>query len=725
MKKILNIVLIICLSFIIIPNKAIAIEAYSDAYMIITNPGEDASSEMNISWHMDEGVIGAKLIYTTKDDIKWDNVIEVNPDYELITDFKNRSVLKYSVTLHGLKEKTEYMYKVGADNFSLPRYFKTAGASEFSFIWTGDWHSYIPLPNRTENVTRIIQKALEVEPNVDFMFSTGDMVAYGSDYEAWELLYDNPQYKNYMWATTVGNHDRMNNDEGSNGDQFFKAVNNNPKNGYIGQEGVSYYFKYSNALFIVLNSSLIYNDETARAKAQEWAAEVIENNHSQYVFVSMHYNWFHGNTGGSYQYNNWNKFFDDYNVDLAMSGHDHIYVRTNSIYNGELSVDDTKGTVYMQCPSTDNDRGRTKEEEFINEDKIVKRWTEGTNTMGAIIVTVNSENITTRLIDREGTVQDEAKIPAKITIDTFDKQYFESSFVYINSNLNLDMDIVSNSTYGIGFIDKIDYFNEEGKLLGTNYLRNKEQANFMIPNIDSREVINVKITYIDDVVSNIKLNKISEDFRLVSNLNIKIENKEKVLTWDYLGNDKDLKGWVFVDGEPYKEVILNDLSLSIDNIKTDSIFEIRASKESLYTQNLTKYNLYGDINLDGKVDEEDIVLLQNYLLGIIETSDRIFRIADIDLDGKISIIDMSYIHLYIKGNLDNIVNQKYTVSIYDHLGRKLEEKEVYANSSVIPPILDLPSGYELIAWDKDLSRINDDLIVRAIVDFPFNEVSGE
>src|SRR5690554_7097832 len=127
----------------------------------------------------------------------------------------------------------------------------------------------------------------------------------------------------------------------------------------------------------------------------------------------MHSNDYNGYTGGSYQYNNWNKFFDDYNVDLAMSGHDHIYVRTNSIYNGEVSSDDTKGTVYMQCPSTDNDRGRTKEDEFVNEDKIVKRWTEGTYTMGAIIVTVNSENITTRLIDREGTVQDEAKIPAK------------------------------------------------------------------------------------------------------------------------------------------------------------------------------------------------------------------------------------------------------------------------------------------------------------------------
>src|SRR5690554_5073777 len=150
MKRILKFIFIISLSFIILPSVIFATEASEEAYMIITNPGEHVSTQMNISWHMDEGVTDGKLIYTTKDDEDWDNAITVEGDYELIDVFKNRRDLKYSVNLSNLQSDTEYKYKVGSTSFSETRYFKTAGGDKFSFVWTGDGHRYTQLPQRTQ-----------------------------------------------------------------------------------------------------------------------------------------------------------------------------------------------------------------------------------------------------------------------------------------------------------------------------------------------------------------------------------------------------------------------------------------------------------------------------------------------------------------------------------------------------------------------------------------------
>jgi hypothetical protein len=51
----------------------------------------------------------------------------------------------------------------------------------------------------------------------------------------------------------------------------------------------------------------------------------------------------------------------------------------------------------------------------------------------------------------------------------------------------------------------------------------------------------------------------------------------------------------------------------------------------------------GDINFDGEVNILDAVLLQKYILGLIELSEDELGRADMNLDGKIDVLDLVYI----------------------------------------------------------------------------------
>lgn len=404
-----------------------ALAAQPEAYTIIANPGEDAGKEMRISWHTDMGVEGCFVEYTKKVDTNWEKARKVPGQYEVSTTWDgidtrigtNRftqdiKLYKYGAVLDNLEPNTDYMYRVGLNSLSETRYFKTAGTAEFSFAWISDYHHYDPIPSRMTNAMNMISTLISTNNGVDFILSTGDDVAYGGSHSYWKDLFAHNHYRDYMWVNMNGNHDNMDMTDTKNTHAFFRDTHNTPRNGYAGQEGVSYWFRYGNILWIILNTEDL-NNAAQIPKAQEWAAEVIRKNPSQYIFVAQHYQWFSGKTGayGGSGFTRWNAFFDKWGVDLALGGNEHIYVRTNSLYKEKVSTQPGKGTVYIQAPSSDGDRGAAMNPSLSsNEEKIACRWTEGTSTVGGSLVTVNENGIKIGLYDRNGVRQDYAEIPA-------------------------------------------------------------------------------------------------------------------------------------------------------------------------------------------------------------------------------------------------------------------------------------------------------------------------
>ncbi len=440
MKKALSLILcaIITLSLAVFPASTPVSAASSRVDIICANPGENCNTQIGISWIADFDCTECFVEYKEASDSGWGNATVVNGSYN-DTDYKyflgntfatnsaqpvfseEHKFLNYNADLTGLKPATRYKYRIGDGygEYSAVHYFKTSGAEEYSFVWISDFHTYSPLGGRLAAATQaVIYAASQAEYNVDMMFSTGDTVAYGGSVNFWRQVYNTAFVKNYLYVDLNGNHDNMNNTDTNNTFNYFRIMHNNPENCYLGdsttpyEPGVVYYFMYNDILWFVFDNETM--NESVRAEIQDWAGKVIESKKGQYkyLFISQHYQWFNGNTGGNAHYGYWSDFCDKYGVDIAFSGNNHIYARTHKLYNGEVvDANSTVGTYYIQAPSSDCERGT--EGTLItpptyNSDMLAityKNVADPARTHGVSVLDVNESGITLRMFASENKSQ--------------------------------------------------------------------------------------------------------------------------------------------------------------------------------------------------------------------------------------------------------------------------------------------------------------------------------
>ena len=413
-------------------------------HSISTCPGEDCSNEMIISWGADTSV-QSWLLWSKASDKGWKRAKRENPIWYRTEIYNGKSSKrannenffedvifnKCRVKLSGLEPNTTYKYMIvsspagrgtsagtgsstaaSGTSASTGTYtFKTAGAKEWGACIISDFHNYSPIPGRLEAADKMIGKIKEYDPSMDWVLHLGDICAWGGSYSFWKNLYGMQWFRDYMWAGVNGNHDNMSRKyELTN--EYFRNSAAYPLNGYPGEMGVCYWFKYGEALFIMLNNESMRTQEGLEA-AQEWFKSVIKSNPSKYIIVCEHYQWFFGTDGADSQIARWSKLFDEFGVDLALAGNNHIYVRTNALYN-KKETDGSRGTVYIQTPSSDNERGQAMKPELTHNKEIIKcRWTEGPKTVGAMSIKVFPTHIELALLDRNGTVIDTATVKAK------------------------------------------------------------------------------------------------------------------------------------------------------------------------------------------------------------------------------------------------------------------------------------------------------------------------
>ena len=427
-------------------------------HSISTCPGEDCSNEMIISWGADTSV-QSWLLWSKASDKGWRRAKRENPIWYRTEIYNGKSSKrannenffedvifnKCRVKLSGLEPNTTYKYmivsgpagrgtgtstaasgngtstgtaakttaaKTSAGDASTGAYtFKTAGAKEWSACIISDFHNYSPIPGRLEAADKMIGKIKEYDPSMDWVLHLGDICAWGGSYSFWKNLYGMQWFRDYMWAGVNGNHDNMSRKyELTN--EYFRNSAAYPLNGYPGEMGVCYWFTYGEALFIMLNNESMRTQEGLE-DAQEWFKSVIKSNPSKYIIVCEHYQWFFGTDGADSQIARWSKLFDEFGVDLALAGNNHIYVRTNALYN-KKETDGSRGTVYLQTPSSDNERGQAMKPELTHNKEIIKcRWTEGAKTVGAMSIKVFPTHMELALLDRNGTVIDTATVKAK------------------------------------------------------------------------------------------------------------------------------------------------------------------------------------------------------------------------------------------------------------------------------------------------------------------------
>lgn len=258
----------------------------------------------------------------------------------------------FEVKIEGLKPNTLYAYRVGNNNFKSEWHqFTTANDKEspISFLYVGDAQNYI-----LSLWSRVIRKAYKVAPDSDFFIHAGDLVDKAHSESEWNEWFDAGSFihSEIPSIAVPGNHEYTNTSMFNEGvDKLslqWELQFSFPDNGPTGLEETCYYVDYPNLRIIALNSNV-------KIKLQaKWLKKVLAENDKKWTVVTYHHPIFSASTGrdNTELRQHWKPLFDQYQVDLALQGHDHTYAR-GAIYENpnQLERDGkskiVKGPVYV------------------------------------------------------------------------------------------------------------------------------------------------------------------------------------------------------------------------------------------------------------------------------------------------------------------------------------------------------------------------------------------
>lgn len=346
----------------------------NDWTQISLSPGSNAT-ELNFAWytpkqtnddHSNANV--PKLIIGEGHNMKNAKVYEA--EQTAVKDEQDNNGETYNsnkVTATGLKENKTYYYSYDNGNgYTKPAEYTTKSTNNFSFAFVGDpqigssnelkgkdtKEFYDAQSNAVKsdafNWSSTLNAALEkTDDQLSFVVSAGDQIQTtkkklpNKDASKSEIEYTgylSPEaLKSLPVATTVGNHDADN----ANYTYHFNRTNASElgSNKVVGGD---YYFKYGNALFIMLNTQ---NTNVAEHK-QFIEQTVAANKDCKWRIVTLHQDIYgsaeHSNepeiTNLRYQLT---PIFEQNDIDAVLTGHDHAYSRSKMLLGGTKANDYT------------------------------------------------------------------------------------------------------------------------------------------------------------------------------------------------------------------------------------------------------------------------------------------------------------------------------------------------------------------------------------------------
>ncbi|MBM4357829.1 MAG: metallophosphoesterase family protein [Deltaproteobacteria bacterium] len=253
----------------------------------------------------------------------------------------------------GLKPGTQYFYKVGGPGaWSVVHSVTTGpvvGSSEaMRFAVLGD-------SRNDPSVFAKIEEALAAKAP-DLQIFTGDAVATGAVQTQWNSWFESTS-GSFKVETTLASAPFM----PVNGNHESLAVNYPaqfvmPQHVAPGEkaQGEEYYsFEYGNAHFIALNDTPESGALAGTAQFEWLKADLaaVDRKKTPWLFVMHHRSTYScGNHGSDLDLRKaWQPLFDQYQVDVVFSGHDHMYERSKPIRGlsgstGKLAQSGPKGT---------------------------------------------------------------------------------------------------------------------------------------------------------------------------------------------------------------------------------------------------------------------------------------------------------------------------------------------------------------------------------------------
>ena len=308
-----------------------AVEISPPTQIILTWTADPATTQ-TITWLMTTNE-PARVEYLEAD--SFDGSFDQAPQIEAQSSILSSLYYRNTVNISGLTPDTEYVYRVGDEGaWSESLYFTTAADTEkFTFLYLGDVQSGY---SEWGDMLNSIDSSY---PQIKFSLLGGDLTDNGSNETEWGQFLDAAAgyFSQISLMPTLGNHD------GIMYLRFFAL----PDNGPAGLEQEFYSFDYGNAHFVVLNSS--YNTNEA---AKQWLREDLQSTTKGWKFAMFH----HPAYPAFEDYKsidesiceNWVPILEDNGVDMVFVGHQHEYMRTYPIYQGEIQSNPAAyGIVYV------------------------------------------------------------------------------------------------------------------------------------------------------------------------------------------------------------------------------------------------------------------------------------------------------------------------------------------------------------------------------------------
>lgn len=296
----------------------------------------DTSTQRGISWYTNVETDTVVKVYTLL------GLVDVTDSVTIKTESKEwDGNYMHKAYLSGLEAGTTYTYKIGdGTNWETGRFTTDDGNDVVNFVVGADIQA-----SSLENFEKgqaTIEAAFKLMPYADFYANLGDFTNDSTN-EEWDYYAEAMDAINSTQTIVpvAGNHD-------SNSNWFNNMFALDTTESVVTNNGVNYSFDYGNVHIAVVNT----NDNIAISDAQlTWLENDMNSTDADWKIVLMHKSpyslgkdikW----PDACYLQETLAAVCDKTNVDLVMSGHDHMYLRTKPLNDNKV-VDQKDGTTYV------------------------------------------------------------------------------------------------------------------------------------------------------------------------------------------------------------------------------------------------------------------------------------------------------------------------------------------------------------------------------------------
>ncbi|MCD7827482.1 MAG: metallophosphoesterase [Clostridiales bacterium] len=327
--------------------------------MINVTLGDDPQTEVYITWYTKSTVTGTDIeIYDSKDAeffgghfVGVDGVtLNRTSDtiersyYTLDLGFVSvgevtLQLKKHVLKISGLSAGSTYFFRVGdsskkwwSDTISVTT---ADGSDSVTFIHVSDTAG-----NSDSDFSvfgNVLNCALQLYPDTDFLLHTGNYVDDSDDVRQWEMFFGNTDTSLLGLAVVpaAGSSDSL------------ESIQNTFTIGELltdtAREGVYYSYDYNNIHIAVLDASLLNDDGTLADEQVEWLTEDMSSTDADWKFVAIstpvYTNGVSSQSDNHVNYmNQMAETMDSLGVDIVFSGNDCVYYRTNGM-NGGVETD--------------------------------------------------------------------------------------------------------------------------------------------------------------------------------------------------------------------------------------------------------------------------------------------------------------------------------------------------------------------------------------------------